>query len=70
MHPALPDLEHAKAAVLNSLGFASAQRTCRSASRSAMLIERNGAARNPLRDIIAFDEFHHQGGDAPPSSWP
>ena len=28
-------------------------------------VERQGTARDALREIVAFDELHHQGGHAP-----
>ena len=28
-------------------------------------VERHGSARDALRQIVAFDEFHHEGGHAP-----
>ena len=30
-----------------------------------MLRRGNGASRNALRQIVALDEFHHEGGQAP-----
>jgi hypothetical protein len=34
------------------------------------LVERHGAARQPLRQILALDEFHHERLDASASSSP
>ena len=34
------------------------------------LIERDRATRDALREILALDEFHHEGGHAPASSRP
>ena len=34
------------------------------------LVERDRPARDPLREIVAFDQFHHERGDAAGSSRP
>ena len=49
--------------------------SCAASSASAIclaigkrLVERHGAARDALRQIVAFDQFHHERASRPPLS--